>query len=94
MIIISNIIIFINLCKGANLRVDQHKKRGVMMNSTLETFKQYQGHLMLHFDINKTLVATDCAGGKPDVDMVVQELLAEKTFACWAEQLDSPISYS
>lgn len=51
-------------------------------------------HLQIYFDVNKTVIATDSAGGKGDVDLVIQELLAERTQFRWTDQLDSPISYS
>lgn len=39
-------------------------------------------HLMLYFDINKTLIASDKAGGKT-VENVINELLGEKYEAVW-----------
>lgn len=60
----------------------------------LEEFGRLGKRLILHLDVNKTLLAKDPAGGKPEVSMVIQELLAEKYTALWSEELRKPISYS
>ena len=49
-------------------------------------------HLIVHFDVNKTLIASDQAAGK-SVDNVLNELLAQKFKFCWDKNLKEPISY-
>jgi hypothetical protein len=49
-------------------------------------------HLLLHFDINKTLIASDKAGGK-SVDNIINELLADKFSACWDPSIKEPITF-
>ncbi len=49
-------------------------------------------HLLLNFDINKTLIAQDKATNK-SVEDTLNQLLAEKTKACWDDTLLEPISY-
>lgn len=39
-------------------------------------------HLCLHFDVNKTIIATDAVQGK-DLEATVNGVLAEFTYACW-----------
>lgn len=48
--------------------------------------------LMLYFDINKTLIASDIAGGK-SMDNVLNHLLAEKFQYCWDPSIQEPLSY-
>lgn len=60
----------------------------------LAEFGRRGGQLTLHFDVNKTIIATDIAGGRPDVSMVIQELLADKTISLWSPELSHPVSYS
>lgn len=55
-------------------------------------FSEDSPHLILYFDINKTLIASDKAGNK-SVNDVVNELLAEKYEACWDESLENPITF-
>lgn len=47
---------------------------------------------MLHFDINKTLIATDKAGGK-SLEDVLNHLLASEYRYRWEEGVSEPISY-
>lgn len=49
-------------------------------------------HVVLYFDINKTLIASDKAGGK-SVEDVLNELLSEKYEAVWDGSQDSPTSF-
>lgn len=49
-------------------------------------------HLMLYLDVNKTLIASDEAGGK-SVEDVLNALLAEKFRFRWDASLRSPLSY-
>lgn len=49
-------------------------------------------HLVLNFDINKTLIASDKVGNK-SVDDVINELLAEKYKALWDPSLVEEISF-
>lgn len=48
--------------------------------------------VVLHFDINKTLIASDLAGQK-SMENVINHLLAEKTVGIWEEEQEEPISY-
>jgi hypothetical protein len=49
-------------------------------------------HLILHFDINKTIVANDKAANK-SVDNILNEMLAIKYKFYWDSNLVEPISY-
>lgn len=49
-------------------------------------------HLILHFDINKTLIATDKAGGR-SVEDVLNEALAKTTTSKWTSSQAEPISF-
>lgn len=49
-------------------------------------------HLVLYFDINKTLIASDKAGGK-SVDDVLNELLSEKYEDVWDDSQDAPMTF-
>ena len=49
-------------------------------------------HLILHFDINGTLIASDKAGNKTVGDML-NALLAEKYAACWDDSILEPITF-
>lgn len=55
-------------------------------------FSEDSPHLILYFDINKTLIASDKAGNK-SVNDVVNELLTEKYEACWDESLEDPVTF-
>lgn len=48
--------------------------------------------LILHFDLNKTLIATDSASGQ-NLEAVLNELLAEKYQGCWQPGMTAPLSY-
>lgn len=50
-------------------------------------------HLLLYFDINKTLIASDKAGNK-STENILNELLAEKYVAKWDPSLTEPISFA
>lgn len=49
-------------------------------------------HLVLHFDINKTLIASDQGGGKSTED-VINHLLAEDFTSLWEVGQAEPLSY-
>lgn len=49
-------------------------------------------HLMLYFDINKTLIASDRVGGQ-SIEDVLNQLLASKYKYRWHSSLSKPISY-
>jgi hypothetical protein len=51
-----------------------------------------QPHLILHFDVNKTLIASDKANNK-GVENVINEMLASNFKACWEESIVEPISF-
>ena len=49
-------------------------------------------HLIIHFDINKTLIASDSTENKT-TDDVINELLSKKYTACWDEFVKEPITF-
>lgn len=49
-------------------------------------------HLMLHFDINKTIIASDKAGGK-SIENVLNQMLAKKYQSKWDKLIEESISY-
>ncbi len=49
-------------------------------------------HFILHFDVNKTLIATD-EGTHKTIEDVLNELLAEKYISRWDETLEEEISF-
>jgi hypothetical protein len=49
-------------------------------------------HLLLHFDINKTLIASDKTENK-SIEDVINELLSKKYSACWDEALQEPLTF-
>ncbi len=51
-----------------------------------------QPHLLLHFDINKTLIASDLSNNK-SIDAVLNEILAEQIFDRWEDWMEMPISF-
>lgn len=55
-------------------------------------YSEVMPHLVLHFDINKTLIASDKVGNKL-VDDVINELLAEKYIALWDSSLLEEMSF-
>lgn len=57
-------------------------------------FSELKGaqRLVLHFDVNKTLIASDLAGGK-SVENVLNHLLAEKYTGFWERGQEAPMSY-
>ena len=55
-------------------------------------FSEGTPHLILYFDINKTLIASDKAGNK-SVEDILNELLSEKYKACWDESLQEAITF-
>ena len=57
-----------------------------------ETAYANQLRLILHFDVNKTLIAADRAGDKSP-ENVVSHLFAEKTFWTWDKEKDEQMSY-
>lgn len=59
---------------------------------TLHLFGDHNPHLLLYFDVNKTLIASDDAGHK-SVENVLNELLAEKYTSCWEPSIQKPISF-
>ena len=48
--------------------------------------------VVLHVDVNKTIIAIDAAGGKNRKKMIL-DILADNTFARWGESLEKPISF-
>lgn len=58
----------------------------------LPLFGEATPHLVLNFDINKTLIASDKAGNKL-AEAVLNELLAEKYMAHWDPSLPEEMSY-
>ena len=50
-------------------------------------------HLILHFDMNKTLIASDREGHKTASDVVCIEI-AERVVDLWDDSLSEPISYA
>ena len=49
-------------------------------------------HLILNFDMNKTLIASDKAGGKTSLDAVFAEIAAQ-VFDTWDDSRTVPVSY-
>lgn len=49
--------------------------------------------LLLHFDMNKTLIASDAAGGKSKQDVIIH-CLADTLMERWSTDLKKPLSYS
>jgi hypothetical protein len=60
---------------------------------SIPLFSETAPHLILYFDINKTLIASDKAGNK-SVEDVLNELLAEKYQFCWDESLQEPMTFN
>lgn len=50
-------------------------------------------HLVLYFDVNKTLIASDLVQNK-STENILNELLAYQFSSCWDETVQAPISYS
>lgn len=48
--------------------------------------------ILLHFDVNKTLVAVDPASNQ-SIDQILNLLLADKFIYKWSSDIDQPISY-
>lgn len=48
--------------------------------------------LLLHFDVNKTLIADDAAGSKT-TDHILMHAMAERFYDRWDERVPDPISY-
>lgn len=59
---------------------------------TLTLCAEPSPHLILHFDINKTLIATDKTENKSLQD-VINELLSREYSACWDENLQEPLTF-
>lgn len=55
-------------------------------------FSENIPHLILYFDVNKTLIASDKAGNK-SVEDVLNELLSEKYLACWDKTIQEPMTF-
>ena len=49
-------------------------------------------HLILHFDVNKTLIASDKAGDK-SIEDVLNQLLSARYKYCWDSNVEEQISY-
>jgi len=58
----------------------------------IPVFVHAEPHLILNFDINKTLIASDKAGNKT-VEDVLNELLAEKYSDCWDSSMKTPMTF-
>ena len=63
----------------------------LVLSITISLFSEGP-HILLHFDINKTLIASDGANNKSTI-AVLNELLAEKYTFEWDETLKNPISF-
>lgn len=64
----------------------------VFVNANLPTNPSNIPHLVLHFDVNKTLIASDKTENKTTHD-VINELLSKKYSACWDERVRQPITF-
>lgn len=64
----------------------------LVVTPVIPVYSEATPHLVLNFDINKTLIASDKAGNKL-VDDVINELLAEKYIAFWDSSLLEEISF-
>lgn len=53
---------------------------------------QAEPHLILNFDINKTLIASDKTENK-SLEDVINEMLSRKYFACWDSTILEPITF-
>ncbi|MCB1136840.1 MAG: metallophosphoesterase, partial [Chlamydiia bacterium] len=60
----------------------------------LTAFAEQGKSLQLYFDVNKTILAVDPAAGRDSPEQVIQELLAERTYARWSDDLKKDISYT
>ena len=60
--------------------------------SPLCDFSESGGRLVLYFDLNKTLLATDVASGKTQ-DMVLNNILSEQYQSCWEEGMEQTMSF-
>lgn len=58
----------------------------------LSALEKTQTTLLLHFDINKTLIAVDPASNQT-LDQILNALLAEKYTYKWSSEIEKPISY-
>lgn len=64
----------------------------VLLTVSMPLFGKDTPHLILYFDINKTLIASDKAGNK-SVEDTLNELLAEQYKACWNESLQEEMTF-
>lgn len=70
------------------------KKVLILLSLTMSLFLhsgEYP-HLILNFDVNKTLIASDKTENK-SLEDVINELLSRRYFACWDEAVLEPISF-
>lgn len=63
--------------------------RSFMRATSLAKHKKY----IFHFDVNKTLVGIDPAGGKALNDILIHSL-ADRYKYCWGPEIQKPINYS
>ena len=59
---------------------------------TLSLYGEAPPHLILHFDVNKTLIASDQTENK-SLEDVINEMLSRKYSSCWDERVLKPISF-
>lgn len=64
----------------------------ILISSIYPLYSAELPHLILYFDINKTLIASDKAGNKT-IEDVLNELLSEKYQAVWDNSLKEPVSF-
>jgi hypothetical protein len=64
----------------------------LFMGITLSLFGENRPHLILHFDIHKTLISSDVLNHKSAAEGI-NELLAEKYFYLWDDTLQDPVSF-
>ena len=60
---------------------------------TLSLYGEAPPHLILHFDVNKTLIASDQTENK-SLEDVINEMLSRKYSSCWDERVLKPISFA
>lgn len=67
--------------------------KAVLFFIFITAFLNAEPHLILHFDINKTIIATDSVN-KKTVEEILNELLSLKYCDCWEKNVKSPISFA
>lgn len=59
---------------------------------TLALQAEFKPHLILNFDVNKTLIASDKTENK-SIEDVINEMLSRKYSACWDPSISEPITF-